>query len=94
MQAGTEIIDALISNSATFQNKTEFAQDKYKRRKAKKYMTYVTVRRPTALSMAEMFYEKSPERVWNLRSDSLAVILSLANIAAGAQVRVPNPTTA
>ncbi|KXZ53340.1 hypothetical protein GPECTOR_7g1234 [Gonium pectorale] len=87
-KAGKEIIDALCSNSATFQTKTEFSQDKYKRRKAKKYLTYVTVRKPTARIVCEAFYDKQPERVWHLRHDSLAIMLSLANVAAGARVLV------
>ncbi len=36
----------------------------------------------------QAFYDKSTERVWNLRHDSLAVMLSLANVTAGAKVRV------
>ncbi|GFR49609.1 hypothetical protein Agub_g11629, partial [Astrephomene gubernaculifera] len=87
-KAGSEIIEALCSNSATFQNKTEFAQDKYKRRKAKKYLTYLTVRKPTARIVCEAFYDKCPERVWHLRHDTLAVMLNLANVAAGAKVLV------
>ncbi|PNH11755.1 tRNA (adenine(58)-N(1))-methyltransferase non-catalytic subunit trm6 [Tetrabaena socialis] len=87
-KAGAEIVEALCSNSATFQNKTEFSQDKYKRRKAKKYNTYLTVRKPIARIICDAYYDKAPERVWYLRHDSLAVLLSLANVAAGAKVLV------
>ncbi|EFJ43222.1 hypothetical protein VOLCADRAFT_119181 [Volvox carteri f. nagariensis] len=87
-KAGAEIIQALCSNSATFQNKTEFSQDKYKKRKAKKYLTYLTVREPCARILCEAYYDKAPERVYNLRHDSLAVMMSLANVAAGAKVLV------
>ncbi|GLC34740.1 hypothetical protein PLESTB_001158300 [Pleodorina starrii] len=87
-KAGVEIIQALCSNSATFQNKTEFSQDKYKKRKAKKYLTYLTVRKPCSRILCEAYYDKAPERVANLRQDSLAVMLSLANVAAGAKVLV------
>lgn len=54
LQGGSEIIEALVSNSATFQGKTEFSQDKYKRRKAKKYITMLTLVRPTARAIAEV----------------------------------------
>ncbi|KAG2484255.1 hypothetical protein HYH03_016900 [Edaphochlamys debaryana] len=87
-KGGSEIIEALISNSATFQNKTEFSQDKYKRRKAKKYITHLTVRKPSARLICEAYSEKHPERVWHLRHDTLACALSLANVCAGAKVLV------
>ncbi len=54
LQSGQEIIEELCSNSATFENKTEFSQDKYKRKKAKKYCVYVTARRPTARSICQV----------------------------------------
>lgn len=45
---------ALISNSATFEAKTEFAQDKYKKKKAKKYVQQVTLRRPNGRTVCEV----------------------------------------
>lgn len=51
---GNAIVDALCSNSATFSAKTEFAQDKYKKKKAKKYCTYITLRKPTARSICQV----------------------------------------
>ena len=36
----------------------------------------------------QAYFIKGPERVFNLRTDSLAMIMSLANIAAGATVSV------
>ena len=53
-QSGNEIIEELCSNSSTFESKTEFSQDKYKRKKAKKYIVYVTVRRPTARAICQV----------------------------------------
>lgn len=53
-QDGKEIIEALCSNSATFETKTEFAQEKYKKKKMKKYIVMVTLRRPTARSICEV----------------------------------------
>lgn len=43
-QSGAEIVEELCSNSATFEAKTEFSQDKYKRKKAKKYIMYIVIR--------------------------------------------------
>jgi tRNA (adenine-N(1)-)-methyltransferase non-catalytic subunit len=53
-QAGEDIIAALCSNSATFEGKTEFAQEKYKRRKARKYTTSLSLRRPTSWGLCEV----------------------------------------
>ena len=53
-QSGSEIIEELCSNSATFDAKTEFSQDKYKRKKAKKYIVTVTARRPTARAICQV----------------------------------------
>ena len=53
-QAGKEIIEALCSNSVTYAEKTEFAQEKYKKRKARKYMTTLTLRKPTAWITCEV----------------------------------------
>jgi hypothetical protein len=53
-QAGDEIIDALCKGSTTFEAKTEFAQEKYKRRKARKYVTRLTLRRPTGWSVCQV----------------------------------------
>ncbi|KAF5827016.1 adenine(58)-N(1)-methyltransferase non-catalytic subunit TRM6 [Dunaliella salina] len=85
---GAEIVEALISNSATFESKTEFSQEKYRKKKTKKYVINVTLRRPTALTICQAYFEKGPARVFNLRPDSLAIMLSLANLSAGAKVLV------
>ena len=54
VQAGDEIVEALCKSSATFEGKTEFAQDKYKKRKARKYLVQVTVRKPTACLLCQV----------------------------------------
>jgi len=45
---GKAIIEALVANSASFEAKSAFSQEKYKRRKQKKYAPHVLVRRPSA----------------------------------------------
>ncbi|KAJ1410566.1 hypothetical protein SESBI_21885, partial [Sesbania bispinosa] len=45
---GNEIIEALIANSATFEKKTAFSQEKYRLKKQKKYAPKVLMRRPVA----------------------------------------------
>lgn len=51
--SGAEIVAALAAGSATFAGKTEFSQEKYRKRKAKKYLTYASLVRPTARSICE-----------------------------------------
>ena len=45
---GPEILKALQDGSTTFAGKTEFSQEKWLKKKAKKYLQYVTARRPTS----------------------------------------------
>lgn len=54
LQGGDEIIEALCKHSTTFEGKTEFAQEKYKRRKARKYLTRLTLRKPTGWTVCQV----------------------------------------
>ncbi len=69
-----------------------FLQEKYKRKKAKKYSSLVTAIRPTAQSLAEFYFNKIPVKTGWLRPDSLAILLSLANISAGSRTLVVDGT--
>lgn len=40
------------------------------------------------LSTTQVLFDKSPQSVWNMRPDSLALVLSLANVGAGARCLV------
>ena len=57
---------------------TSFFQDKYKRKKV--------APPPSPSSRHQAYYDKGPERIFNLSVDSLAVMLSLANVASGGSV--------
>lgn len=54
-KTGEEIVAALAEGSATFLNKTQFSQAKYKRKKQKKYSVYATLQRPSARSICEVY---------------------------------------
>ncbi|KAG6776563.1 hypothetical protein POTOM_020081 [Populus tomentosa] len=60
---GDEIIEALIANSATFEKKTAFSQEKYRIKKQKKYAPRVLLRRPSARSICEAYFKKYPNRI-------------------------------
>uniref|UniRef100_A0A8C7XJE8 tRNA (adenine(58)-N(1))-methyltransferase non-catalytic subunit TRM6 n=1 Tax=Oryzias sinensis TaxID=183150 RepID=A0A8C7XJE8_9TELE len=85
---GQEIVQQLIENSATFSNKTEYAQDKYIKKKKKKYENTVTVLRPTCRILAMMYHGREPGKICHLRYDTLAQMLTLANIHANSKVLV------
>eukprot|EP01024_Parvocaulis_polyphysoides_P044874 TRINITY_DN415_c0_g1_i1.p1 TRINITY_DN415_c0_g1~~TRINITY_DN415_c0_g1_i1.p1 ORF type:complete len:552 (+),score=70.10 TRINITY_DN415_c0_g1_i1:123-1658(+) len=85
---GVQIVDALIAGSKTFVAKNEFSQQKYKNKKAKKYASWGVLRKPTAWSISEVYYRKNPARVYNLRSDTLSMLLSAANVRAGGRLLV------
>eukprot|EP00249_Psilotum_nudum_P017530 c26374_g1_i1 orf=214-1767(-) len=86
--SGNEIVEALIANSTTFQSKTLFSQEKYKRKKQKKYAPQLVLRRPCARSVCEAYFLKAPNKIGFLRIDMLALMLSLANVGAHAEVLV------
>eukprot|EP00741_Cyanophora_paradoxa_P007328 tig00001107_g7088.t1 len=85
---GAEIIKALVSNSATFQGKTEFSREKYIKKKTKKYLHLVRVIRPNARTICESYFAKAPFKICNLRVDSLSLMLAMANVRAGCQALV------
>ncbi|XP_073528360.1 tRNA (adenine(58)-N(1))-methyltransferase non-catalytic subunit TRM6 [Phyllobates terribilis] len=85
---GQEIVQQLIENSTTFRDKTEFAQEKYIKKKKKKYETHITILRPTARILSIMYYAREPGKICQLRYDTLAQMLTFGNIHAGSKVIV------
>ncbi|XP_059211676.1 tRNA (adenine(58)-N(1))-methyltransferase non-catalytic subunit TRM6 [Centropristis striata] len=85
---GQEIIQQLIDNSSTFRDKTEYAQDKYIKKKKKKYENTVTILKPSCRILAMMYHGREPGKICHLRYDTLAQMLTLANIHAGSKVLV------
>jgi tRNA (adenine-N(1)-)-methyltransferase non-catalytic subunit len=85
---GKEIIDALTNNSATFQTKSEFAQEKYKKRKAKKYVQLACAKRPTTASICDTLFNKQPSKIGYLRPDALGILLHMANVGPGSKILV------
>lgn len=86
--SGKDIVDALVANSTTFQNKTAYSQEKYKRKKQKKYAPSFVLRRPSSRRICEAYFIKSPQKIGFLRMDTMGLMMSLANVAAYAEVLV------
>ncbi|EPY79157.1 tRNA (adenine(58)-N(1))-methyltransferase non-catalytic subunit TRM6 [Camelus ferus] len=60
---GEEIVQQLIENSTTFRDKTEFAQDKYIKKKKKKYEAIITVVKPSTRILSVMYYAREPGKI-------------------------------
>lgn len=74
------IIGVLVNNSKTFNMKTEYSQEKYIKKKEKKYFEYIQLRRPTIRLLTNMFYRQDPTKTLGIRIDDLSQILSYGNI--------------
>ncbi|KAI8919310.1 Gcd10p family-domain-containing protein [Powellomyces hirtus] len=77
------VIKALLENSETWEQKTEFAKAKYIKRKQKKYSKIIIPQRPSARTLCEHFYKENPRRIMEMRVDTLSLMLTAANIHAG-----------
>ena len=73
------IIKSIIENSSTFESKTEFSKQKYIRRKATKFSKMIIPLAPTAFNLCEFFFETKPDKILNLRVDSLSALVSASN---------------
>eukprot|EP00940_MAST-03C_sp_MAST-3C-sp2_P001224 g1224.t1 len=84
--SGRSIIDALVKNSATFQEKTAFSKAKYLKRKIQKFLRRFRVERCNPMTVAGSVCNKDSRKVCALRWDSIAQILSYANVRPGANI--------
>ena len=81
-KSGREIVSSLIENNASFTEKTEYSQEKYIRKKEKKYCQFLSVHKPTLASLQEIYLRQDASKIYNLRMDTLAQILSYSDIKA------------
>lgn len=85
---GQDIIQHLVDNHSTFGDKTEYSQYKYIKKKKKKYENTVMILKPSCRILAMMYHGREPGKICHLRYDTLAQMLTLANIHAGSKVLV------
>lgn len=83
-ETGQNIVERLLENSKTFQLKTEYAQEKYLKKKAKKYCDYLTIFKPTIRLITDILYKQQaiPKTI-AIRFDTLAQILCRVNLDPG-----------
>ncbi|XP_049534639.1 tRNA (adenine(58)-N(1))-methyltransferase non-catalytic subunit TRM6 [Anopheles darlingi] len=79
-ESSSEVIGKLVENSKSFATKTEYSQEKYLKRKEKKYFEYVTLRRPTIRLMADIYWRLDPEKVLGVRFDTLSQLISYSGV--------------
>ena len=84
--SGSCIVKAIIENSSTFESKTSFSKAKYIKKKQIKYQPRCRLTKCTASTICRALHTKDAKRMMNLRDDSLAQILSFANISAGCKI--------
>ena len=84
---GSKIVEQLVEKSSSFGQKTRFSQEKFLKKKTKKYSQYIRIRRPNIrLLMQIRNRDLNKMKTMNLRVDSLAQIINNCNVRAGGKV--------
>jgi len=78
--SGEQVVEAIASNSSTFESKTKFAQEKYLKKKNVKHLQQITVLRPTVMELCETYMQQSRLKMCGLRFDYLSSILCQADL--------------
>jgi tRNA (adenine-N(1)-)-methyltransferase non-catalytic subunit len=78
------LIQKLKDNNKTFALKTDYSKAKYEAKKLAKYSSRFTVVEPTAMGVLTFLMEKDWERVGHLTQESLAFMLTTADVRPGA----------
>jgi len=86
--SGVEIVKQLIANNSTWNVKTEFAQEKWLKRKQKKYVKRFRVIKCTPATLCEVYHGKSRDKICGIRWDVLAQVLSQSSIHAGCRALI------
>jgi tRNA (adenine-N(1)-)-methyltransferase non-catalytic subunit len=80
-----EVVTIISAYSKTFEEKTAFAQEKYRARKLKKHMTKFLARYPSPRQVCEQYFYANPQKISHMRFDSLSMLMHAGNIGAHAQ---------
>jgi tRNA (adenine-N(1)-)-methyltransferase non-catalytic subunit len=90
---GREIIARQIAEHEAFALKNVFSKAKYQKRKESKFLKYFTVLPPTIHNICKYWNDLEAKKIRDLRSDTLAEMLTLANIRPGSRVIVVDDTS-
>lgn len=87
-ESGSAIIGALAAGSSTWVSKTEYSRTKWLKRKAKKYIPWAQILKPTAAVVAEAYFARKAGFSHACRPDVVAQVLARCNMRAGSRVLV------
>ncbi|XP_055349605.1 tRNA (adenine(58)-N(1))-methyltransferase non-catalytic subunit TRM6-like [Paramacrobiotus metropolitanus] len=85
---GMELIGNLVKNSSTFGQRQEYSKEKYVQKKKDKHIYRFRVLQPTLRLVCEVYNCQRSQKINHLRVDTLAMMLSFANIRHGSNVVV------
>ena len=83
-----DIIQRLVENSETWDKKTDYAQEKYLKKKKKKYLKRFRIVESTPLTLCEVYESKGRDKICAMRPDTLSHILSHSGVHAGCRALV------
>lgn len=86
--SGRDIIQEQIKEHSAFELKTEYSKDKYMKRKEAKYLQMFTTLEPTVHQICLYNFERQASKIRDLRPDTLAQIMALANVRPGSRILV------
>lgn len=69
-----------MENSKTFSSKTEYSQEKYLKKKEKKYFEFVQIKRPNIRFIADIMYRQSADKICGMRMDQLSQLVSYSGV--------------
>lgn len=78
-----QIIETLVENSSTFNQKTIYSQEKYLKKKQEKYSNYIRIYKPNTTLLCDMWFNQGAHKSGQIRFDSLAHMLNLCNLRSG-----------
>ncbi|XP_058816542.1 tRNA (adenine(58)-N(1))-methyltransferase non-catalytic subunit TRM6 [Topomyia yanbarensis] len=78
--SSSEVIGKLVENSKSFAAKTEYSQEKYLKRKEKKYFEYVQIKRPSIRLIADIYWRLDTDKTMGVRFDTLSQIISYSGV--------------
>lgn len=72
--SGHDIIRSLIQNSDTWENKSQFAREKWLARKQKRYVRRVRIVKCTPDILADVYHLKSKDKIWYVVHPSVSLL--------------------
>ena len=84
--APAALIELLVDNSATFQHKTEFSQEKYVARKKRKHAVELCTLPANTVNCWDTQLTRDPGRLLHMRVDTLAAVMQYGDVRAGQHV--------